>query len=131
LPGAGHRPHRNPRLKGLNRTLLLAVLGVATTTPAAAKRPPLPPYPYALRCAALTEAAAKLAEGSSEEPLRFDQALFWGLAASEAARKAKLSGKRFTQDQLDTGRAALAELKAGNAAATFGLEACRRQVPPR
>jgi hypothetical protein len=110
---------------------ILALLPASASAAPAAKRPPLPPYPYALRCAALTEASAKLSEGTPDEPLRFDQAVYWGLAASEAARKAKLGGKRFTQDQLDTGRAALAELKAGKAAATLELEACRRQVPPR
>jgi hypothetical protein len=84
-----------------------------------------------LRCAALTEASAKLAEGTPEEMLRFDQAVFWGLAASEAARKAKFTADRFTEDQLDRGAAALIQLKSGNAGALAELETCRKQVPPR
>ena len=91
---------------------------------------PLPPYPEALRCAALTEASARLANPKSEEGReRFDKAIFWGMAASEAAQKAKLTGARFTRDQLDWGAVALAELKAGKRSALAELEACRKRVP--
>jgi len=63
--------------------------------------------------------------------VRYDHAVFWGLAASEAARKAKVTGARFKQDQLDSGAAALAQLKEGDAKSTAELDTCRRQVPPR
>lgn len=113
----------------MRRALLLAAL-CAAAAPAAAKRPALPPYPKALRCAALTEGSATLAKGTSEELQRYDEAVFWGFAASESAQKAKLTSPRFKQDQLDSGAAALAQLKAGDAAAAAELEACRKQVPP-
>lgn len=112
------------------RAALLLVALCAASAPAAAKPPRLPPYPKALRCAALTEASATLAKGGAEESLRFDQALFWGMAASEAARKAKRPSADFTRDQRSEGGAALARLKAADEAALADLEDCRRQVPP-
>jgi len=110
--------------------LLIAAAFCAASAPAAAEGPPLPPYPEALRCAALTEAAATLATGTAEEAPRFDAAVFWGLAASESARKARLPSARFKQDQRESGAAALERLKAADAAAAAELEACRRRVPP-
>lgn len=113
----------------MKRALLLLLLCAASTS-AAAKRPTLPPYPKALRCAALTEASSTLARGTPRELQSYDEALFWGLAASESAQKAKLTAARFKQDQLDWGAAALAQLKAADAAVLAELEACRKQVPP-
>jgi len=114
----------------MKRPLLIAAACCAASAPAAAGRPSLPSYPKALRCAALTEAAAGLAAGTADEAARFDDAVFWGLAASEAARKAKLASARFKQDQRQSGAAALAQLKAANSGASAELEACREQVPP-
>jgi hypothetical protein len=51
------------------------------------------------------------------------------MAASEAARKAKLTGERFTQDQLRSGAVALTELKARKRPALAELETCRKRVP--
>lgn len=112
----------------MKRLLLAAALCAA---PAAAKRPPLPTYAHALRCAALTEATAK-ARGDRDPEWRglFDHALFWGLAASEVARKNRLTGARFTQDQIDQGAVARADLGAGKAEAIAELAACDREVPP-
>ncbi|MBV8685505.1 MAG: hypothetical protein JOZ90_16570 [Alphaproteobacteria bacterium] len=112
----------------MTRLLLAAVALLGG--PALAKGKPLPSYPHALRCAALTEAAAKQVEpNSAEERLRFDRALYWGLAASEVARKAGLTSARFKQDQEEAGAAASAELAAPSAQAETELATCARQVP--
>ena len=52
------------------------------------------------------------------------------MAASEAARKAKLSGRTFTEDQAREGPIALAQLNANDQAARAQLAACLSQVPP-
>jgi len=114
----------------MKRPLLVAAACCAASAPGAARRAPLPPYSEAIRCAALTEAAAKLATGTAEEAPRFDEAMFWGLAASESARKAKLSSARFKQDQRESATAALARLEAADAGAAAELAACRKRVPP-
>ena len=109
--------------------LLLGALA-ASASPAGAK-PKLPLYPEALRCAALTEAWAKQVEILSEEGRkRFDGALFWGLAASDSARHARLTAAKFKQDQRESGALAAAELAKGDSSAAAELQACVARVPP-
>ena len=110
-------------------TLGSAALALAApASPAAAPSDPgpLPPYAESIRCAGLAEAAGAL---RPRERGLFDGALFWGLAASEAARKAKYSAKRFTRDQKRAAAAARRELKARGSSAEAELEACLARVP--
>jgi hypothetical protein len=109
--------------------VLLAALVAASS--AGAAKPKLPPYPEALRCAALTEAWTKQVEVLSDEGRkRFDAALFWGLAASDSARHARLTSAKFKQDQLDAGAVAAAEIAGNDARAAAELRACVARVPP-
>ncbi len=115
-------------MEGFRGPMLLCALAVAST---AAAKPKLPPYPEALRCAALTEAWAKQVEVASDEGRkRFDGALFWGLAASDSARHARLTAAKFKQDQLDAGALAAAELARSDPKAATELRACVARVPP-
>jgi hypothetical protein len=91
----------------------------------------LPPYADAIRCAALAEAAAETASHSSGDGKRlFDAAIFWGMAASEGARKAKLPAARFTSDQSEAAAAARVELEKRDEAASAELATCLERVPP-
>jgi hypothetical protein len=91
---------------------------------------PLPPYPEALRCAGLTEAWTKQVDQKSAEwSERWDKAIFWGMAASEAGRKAKVSGSTFTADQVREAAKAGGELDARNEGALAELAACVERVP--
>ena len=115
---------------GLTLMAVSLALG-CTAAPADARRGKLPPYPYALRCAALTEAVSRQEDSLGKpDSGAFGRAIFWAMAASEAARKAKLSGKTFTEDQAREGPIALAQLNANDQAAKAQLAACLSQVPP-
>jgi len=110
------------------KIVLLGALVVASTAAAKTKRPP---YPEALRCAALTEAWTKQVEVTTAEGRkRFDAALFWGLAASESARHARLTAAKFKQDQIDAGALAAAELAGNDSRAAAELQGCVARVPP-
>jgi hypothetical protein len=106
-------------------------LACLAAAPAGARKPKLPPYPVALRCAVLTGAYMhQVPEGSKEGLARFDKALFWGLATAEAAAKAKLPRGQVDRD-VDTRLPAVrAELEAGNRTTRAELEGCLKQVPP-
>lgn len=89
----------------------------------------LPPYPDALRCAALTNAAAKIGKGTPQESALFDHTIFWGMAASDAGRAAGKTAKAVEADVARDGAAAEARLRAQDGATTSALAACVRQVP--
>ena len=108
-------------------TAMLFLLGAAALHGAAGK---LPPYAESIRCAGLAEAAAEAAASRKEERRMFDAAIFWGMAASEAGRKAGYPAARFTADQLAASAAAKAELRAKARGARSELRACLKRVPP-
>jgi hypothetical protein len=120
------------RAHALKRLIFFAAaIAVAGAAPAEAKRAKLPPYPKALRCAGLTLAAELISRGAgTETPDKFDHALFWGLATSEAARKAKKTGTAFEDDVTSAGAIARAEIERGDKAALAELDRCVRAVPP-
>ena len=103
---------------------------LAAAAPQGAPAGPLPPYPEALRCAGLTEAwTNQVDQKSAEWNVRWDKAIFWGMAASEAGRKARVSGKTFTADQVREAAEAGAQLEARDAGALAELAACVDRVP--
>jgi hypothetical protein len=110
----------------MTATMILLALAAAGPKQAADT---LPPYTESIRCAGLAEGAAAGASGEEERRL-YDAAIFWGMAASEAARKAKLPGSRFTEDQLAAAAAAKTELAAEGAGAKAELAACLARVKP-
>lgn len=89
----------------------------------------LPPYPDALRCAALTNAAAKIGKGTPQESALFDHVIFWGMAASDSGRGAGKTAKAVEADVTRDGAAAEARLRAQDGASVSALAACVRQVP--
>lgn len=110
-------------------TATAAFLLVAASPPGAPAGP-LPPYPEALRCAGLTEAWTKqLDQKSPEWSARWDKAIFWGMAASEAGHKAKVSGKSFEADQVREAAEAGTQLEARDEGALAELAACVDRVP--
>lgn len=125
-----------PRRKKLPDRVLLtaavaAVLFVSPGAQASAGAPQgkLPPYPEALRCAALTNAAAKIGKGTPQESALFDHTIFWGMAASDAGRAAGKTAKAVEAEVARDGAAAEARLRAQDGATTAALAACVRQVP--
>jgi hypothetical protein len=114
-----------------NLTALLAFGAAAQAAGGTASAAGLPPYGQSIRCAGLAEGAARLTDPASAEGRRlYDAAIFWGLAASEAARDAKLPASRFTRDQKDAAKAGRAELESGSPGAAAELKACLDAVPP-
>lgn len=108
----------------------VALLALAAAAPAAATRK-LPPYPQALRCAALTEAWATQVELMSlEGSKRMDKALYWGLVSADAARLRALPPVRYKRDQIEAVETARAQLQSGNEAAAAELDKCVAAVPP-
>jgi hypothetical protein len=106
-------------------------LALTLAATAEARKPELPPYPEALRCAVLTAAYMRQVPTASKEGLdRFDKAMFWGFAASEAARNAKLPGGQLDKDIDERLKPAQAELKARDARAKAELKDCLKRVPP-
>jgi hypothetical protein len=114
------------------KTLLTLALLLAPGL-AASKAPKLPPYLDSIRCAGLAEAAAKSDEGEGgirSSNVNFSAAIFWGMAASERARKDGLTGARFTADQLAAAAKAGSEFEAGSKAAAAELARCIARIPP-
>ncbi len=110
--------------------LAAALLAAAMPAFAAGPNGKLPPYAESIRCAGLAEAAARRdADGIGPGRPYYDAALFWGMAASEAARKDGLSGARFTADQQEAAARARAELDAPGTEAFEELARCVARVP--
>jgi len=96
---------------------------------AAAPPTTLPPYRESIRCAGLAEAAAKLEPGGAAAGgAAYDAAVFWGMAASERARKDGISGERFTADQVAAAAKADAELRGPGTDALTELALCIARV---
>jgi hypothetical protein len=120
------------RADGLRVRLGLALpLLLATTAAGAAPRDHLPPYTEGIRCAGLAEAAFGASDQASRRGRQlYDAAIFWGLAASEAARKAGLLAERFTRDQQEAAAKGRSDLAGGAPQPAAELEACLKRVPP-
>jgi hypothetical protein len=113
------------------KTLLTLAL-LLTPGLAEAKKPKLPPYAQSIRCAGLAEVAARPGKDGKrpESGTAFDAAIFWGMAASEAARNNGISGEQFTADQLAAAAKAEKELFGPGTDALTELARCIARVPP-
>ena len=107
--------------------LLVTTLALAVQD---APRAPLLSYDEAVRCAGLTQAASELEGGESAAGRTlFDAALYWSLAAGQAAQA---SGRPPAVADADQNRArilAVRQLNAGAPDARTGLERCRARTP--
>lgn len=119
-----------PRRKKLpDRVFLTAAAAAVLFVGSGASAQKLPPYPDALRCAALTNAAAKIGKGTPQESQLFDHVIFWGMAASDAGRGAGKTAKAVEADVARDAAAAESRLRAQDGATAAALAACVRQVP--
>src|SRR4051812_19776283 len=93
---------------------------------------PLPSYPDALRCAALSQAAFEPVKHSSraDSAVRYDHLIFWSMAASEVARKSKRPEAAFEADMAAGAKQAAAELASPGSGAAAELARCDARVPP-
>lgn len=119
-----------PRRKKLpDRVFLTAAAAAVLFVGSGASAQKLPPYPDALRCAALTNAAAKIGKGTPQESQLFDHVIFWGMAASDAGRGAGKNAKAVEAEVARDAAAAESRLRAQDGATSSALAACVRQVP--
>lgn len=119
-----------PRRKKLpDRVFLTAAAAAVLLVGSGASAQKLPPYPDALRCAALTNAAAKIGKGTPQESALFDHVIFWGMAASDAGRGAGKTAKVVEAEVARDAAAAESRLRAQDGATSSALAACVRQVP--
>lgn len=119
-----------PRRKKLpDRVFLTAAAAAVLFVGSGASAQKLPPYPDALRCAALTNAAAKIGKGTPQESQLFDHVIFWGMAASDAGRGAGKNARAVEAEVARDAAAAEARLRAQDGATSSALAACVRQVP--
>jgi len=110
---------------------VLLTLWLAAAT-AAASGPP--PWPESLTCAAHVQAWAEIAKeanGGMPEDQSFDAAIFWSMAAMEAARRDKVESPAVAEAAQKTERARVKPLLAAkDPAARAVLADCVKQVPP-
>ena len=111
---------------------MLAILFALTTMPAgqAAPRPVLFSYEETVRCAGLAQAASELEGGESTDGQSlFDAALYWSLAASQAASASGKPARAADTDQTRARILAVRQLSTANAQARADLARCRARTP--
>lgn len=109
---------------------MLVPLTIAGLLIQQAPAPGLVSYPEAVRCAGLTQAASELEGGESAEGKRlYDAALFWSLAAMQAATAAGKPSRSAEADQTRARIEAVRQLSAETPAARAALERCLRKAP--
>lgn len=87
-------------------------------------------YDDAVRCAGLTQAASELEGGETARGrLLFDAALYWSLAAGQAADAAGRAPQISDNDQTRARIRAVHELSRGDAGASEGLTHCLDRTP--
>ncbi len=113
-----------------NRVFLTAAAAaVLLVSPGVSAQGKLPPYPEALRCAALTHAALKIGKGTPQESVLFDHVIYWGMAAADSGRAASKSGKAVDAEVVQQSASLEPQLRAQNATAITALAACVARVP--
>jgi hypothetical protein len=91
----------------------------------------LPAYDDALRCAALTSAQMRIeVRDTPAWSKAWDEAMFWGMALSERARKDGMTAARFEADQKAATAPLVEPLRAGDASLRAEHAACVKRVPP-
>jgi hypothetical protein len=92
-----------------------------------------PPWPESLKCAAHVQAWAELekeANGGMPEAKSFDAAIFWSMAAMEAARRDKVDSAAVAEAAQKSERAKIKPLLAAkDPAAEAVLAGCVARVP--
>ncbi|HBI18311.1 MULTISPECIES: hypothetical protein [unclassified Brevundimonas] len=87
-------------------------------------------YDEAVRCAGLTQAASELEGGESVQGRRlYDAALYWSLAAMQAATAAGKPAPAAEADQTRARIAAVRQLNGAAAEARAILQRCQQKTP--
>ena len=87
-------------------------------------------YEEAVRCAGLTQAASELEGGESVQGRRlYDAALYWSLAAMQAATAAGKPAPAAEADQTRARIAAVRQLNGAAAEARAILQRCQQKTP--
>ena len=87
-------------------------------------------YEQTVRCAGLTQAASELEGGESAQGRRlFDAALYWSLAATQAASAAGRPSAQADAEQTRARIDGVAALNGGAAGPREALEACLARTP--
>ena len=103
---------------------------VMTLTLQATPSASLVSYEEAVRCAGLTQAASELEGGESAEGRAlYDAALYWSLAAMQAATVSGKPAQAAEADQTRARIAAVRQLNSDAAAARAALQRCRQRTP--
>ncbi|MFS0711875.1 hypothetical protein [Brevundimonas phoenicis] len=110
--------------------MALAQASAPAQAPAQAPSARLVSYDEAVRCAGLTQAASELEGGESRYGRAlYDAALYWSLAAMQAAtvagRNPAVAEAEQTRARLD----AVRRLSAGESEARAALQRCRQKAP--
>ena len=109
---------------------LLLALTSAVFTLQAAPSVGLVSYDEAVRCAGLTQAASELEGGESAQGRRlYDAALYWSLAAMQAATAAGKSATVAEGDQTRARIAAVRMLNGDAPEARAALQRCQQKTP--
>jgi hypothetical protein len=103
-----------------------AMSAVAQTAPAQT----LISYDETVRCAGVTQAASELEGGETAEGKALsDAALYWSLAATQAAQASSRDANAADADQNRARIRAVQQLNAGDADARAALQRCRARTP--
>lgn len=90
----------------------------------------LPPYPEALRCAALSHAALQVGKGTPQESQLFDHVIFWSMAAADSGRAAGKAAKAVDSEVERESAALQSKLRASDGATTAAVASCAARVTP-
>jgi hypothetical protein len=111
--------------------MLMTLLTTLMSTPAPVQAADgLMSYEQTVRCAGLTQAASELEGGESGRGQSlFDAALYWSLAATQAASASGRPAASADGDQTRARVTAVRELSDDDAGADAALQACLRRTP--
>lgn len=110
--------------------LLVAFTAVLALAQTEASPPRLVSYDEAVRCAGLTQAASELEGGESRYGRQlYDVALYWSLAAMQAATAAGRDPVAAENDQTRARLQSVRRLSNGDAEARGALQRCRQAAP--
>lgn len=109
---------------------LAAALMAALTLAVQTARPEPLSYDEAVRCAGLTQAASELEGGESDQGRSLsDAALYWSLAAMQAAQAGGRSPSLAEADQTRARIRAVREITSQDADARAALQRCQARTP--
>ncbi|MFT4954406.1 MAG: hypothetical protein ACI8U3_000777 [Brevundimonas sp.] len=112
-----------------NASMIIAVT-LAVLTGLSGQAAELTGYQAAVRCAGLSQAASELEGGETPRGrMLFDAALYWSLAAGQAADAAGREAAVSDNDQTRARIRAVRELTAGNTEAREALSDCLGRTP--